>query len=139
MGRGLDLDYQRNKKEEAMNNQPNNPQPPDIVAKHKLIQLLHNLDPNITSGEVDDAGAIIDELWLAAGRRAVTPQVAGWQPIETAPKDGAPILLWWKYWRRNHAVVGWYDYLNQCWLSEVKLSDQGPEPTHWMPLPAGLG
>jgi hypothetical protein len=51
-----------------------------------------------------------------------------WQPIETAPKDGTPILLW-TYWE-HYAVgawdgTGWYD-------GQYSWSDA----THWMPLPA---
>lgn len=56
---------------------------------------------------------------------------SNWQPIETAPKDGTVVLLYWPYWR-DRAVLGYFiDY----WQSNVAISS-GPEPTHWMPLPA---
>ena len=63
-----------------------------------------------------------------------------WQPIETAPKDGALVLLcrigvtstWPAWWRQRKAFdrrhkTGWHSSMN----SPIKFS-----PTHWMPLPA---
>lgn len=67
-----------------------------------------------------------------------------WQPIDTAPKDGTPILLWdaesksvnvgyWldRYTQPFHALVRGED-ANWC-------DDGGANPifnaTHWMPLP----
>ena len=62
-----------------------------------------------------------------------------WQPIETAPLDGTPILLWpyepQDFWA-GHAPqevclgfncldVGWFNPEQHCTF----------EPTHWMPLP----
>lgn len=58
-----------------------------------------------------------------------------WQPIETAPKDGTPILGWWgldRYFRG--AVVRWVDPSRGwelSWSGE-RLVDP---PTHWQPLP----
>lgn len=73
-----------------------------------------------------------------------------WQPIETAPRDFTPILLW----HRNRTVigeVGYYDFggelharmalPNEAWfdrLLEPSGWDNEPPadaPTHWMPLP----
>lgn len=56
-----------------------------------------------------------------------------WQPVETAPKDGTLVLLWWPYWRQR-AVIGYYATLADRWQSSEVLYDAEP-PTHWMPLP----
>lgn len=64
-----------------------------------------------------------------------------WRPIETAPKDGTWVLLWWKEtptgaecfdeWCPEQAVGKWhYD----CWMRCSEYS-VGGTPTHWMPLP----
>jgi hypothetical protein len=71
-----------------------------------------------------------------------------WQPIETAPQDGEPILIW----KPAERMVGeymmaayWHDdadgfvpvggIYKQGYRSSVTGTDQG-YPTHWMPLPA---
>lgn len=51
-----------------------------------------------------------------------TTQDLDWQPIETAPKDGTPVLTWDG---AECMVLAYYD-------------DGTPDyyqPTHWMPLP----
>lgn len=64
-----------------------------------------------------------------------------WQPIETAPKDGTWVLLWWKEtptgsecfdeWSPGQAVGKWhYD----CWMRCSEYS-VGGAPTAWQPLP----
>ena len=61
-----------------------------------------------------------------------------WQPIETAPKDGANILA--LCFENYPQVVKWHseiDYgdegVSQIWKSV--LTDKFVIPTHWMPLP----
>ncbi len=55
-----------------------------------------------------------------------------WQPIETAPKDGTYLLLWWPHWYAQ-AGVGYFEHGH--WHAEYALSDE-VGPTHWMRLPA---
>lgn len=61
----------------------------------------------------------------------------GWQPIETAPRDGATIWAW----NGEHCQMEWYGSPEWSgWLhSDPLLSDADPDPvqpTHWRPLPA---
>jgi len=65
----------------------------------------------------------------------------GWQPIETAPKDGSVLLvndttdggdLWVAAkWLSAEDWSGWI-YDNELVLDS---NPKGPEPTHWFPLP----
>jgi hypothetical protein len=77
-----------------------------------------------------------------------------WQTMESAPKDGAAILV---YTDRMMAVVRWSDpdrpyaaddpYGAKSKYAYWHVNDnkhgpfalRGPEPTHWMPLPAKPG
>jgi hypothetical protein len=61
-----------------------------------------------------------------------------WQPIETAPRDGTRILVWWRG-RRSQTMVR----ISRCtqphgspyvWVTDGTGRDT-LEPTHWMPLP----
>lgn len=82
--------------------------------------------------------------------------VTGWQPIETAPKDGRKVILF--YLNRNgkprtvmarwltdeHAAeidtddvglkAGWYERIDN-WDDYTDVAIYEGEPTHWMPLP----
>lgn len=63
-----------------------------------------------------------------------------WRPIETAPKDGTPVILYVDdiciegYW----GVVD-YDEINRplCFWTYAGNAELYENPTHWMPLPAG--
>lgn len=65
------------------------------------------------------------------------PRYGEWLPIETAPRDGALMLV---YASRGGAEIRWryhlasWDYVESAWCDE-----EDGEPiygvTHWMPLP----
>lgn len=93
-----------------------------------------NLDGTIDADELDAAAAFIDGS-------------SGWQPIETAPRDGREILLFTvqvvdDYCDEAFSAVqiGRWDNGNTC---SDPLWARAPgwdlhrigEPTHWMPLP----
>jgi hypothetical protein len=64
-------------------------------------------------------------------------QAHAWQPIETAPKDGTPVLLFGKFTSLSGAEGGyigqWFQgYSDRGWWVVSALPFF---PTHWMPLP----
>jgi hypothetical protein len=85
---------------------------------------------------------LLDEL--AAALEAARED--GWQPIETAPRDGTRILAmirWsWSDGTDGEAqdVIYWHARA-QFWvcgtpMNYVQVLDEGVAPTHWRPLPA---
>ena len=80
-------------------------------------KLMPNGDPDLVHRDVE----LIERI----------PREGEWQPIETAPKDGTRMLMFWPYWRSDPVIGQW----DGEWYSECQLAD-GPGPTHWMPLPA---
>ena len=54
-----------------------------------------------------------------------------WQPISTAPTDGAYILTWSKKDGRSIMYKGW---ASNEWLQDG-VDEEAFYPTHWMPLP----
>lgn len=75
------------------------------------------------------------------------PSAAQWMPIETAPKDGTPVLIWGAtLCVPGEMVVGIrsdeHDDLELWDIHDGKHGPhrlRGPSPTHWMPLPAAPG
>lgn len=101
-----------------------------------------------------DRIATLTEQLEAARRDAKEAEaclVEGWQPIETAPKDGTEIILGWDiasvwivrsgWWEDGFDMIeggydeeceGWWSYRHS--VTQEKL-DGYDNPTHWMPLP----
>lgn len=67
-----------------------------------------------------------------------------WQPIDTAPRDGTPVLLYCPELEVDKYVVGRYDnevkhegpYGRFCWTT-LDMDESIAERcvSHWMPLP----
>jgi hypothetical protein len=87
--------------------------------------------------------------------QARSPDVHGWQPISTAPRDDTPVLLWAESWEMSWGIqIGHFLEAEQCWVtSEGTVDDNDDDfdptaesedfdddtnlgPTHWMPLPS---
>lgn len=88
-----------------------------------------------------------EEHWEGWKARRIVAAVASWQPIETAPKDGGTILLWFPWTgRRSPAAPAGFTYLAKwCfsddekpdrWIEPYDAEDIGDGATHWQPLPA---
>lgn len=71
-----------------------------------------------------------------------------WQPIETAPKDGRPVLLFGETEKTGPvwAVAKWSSYMaanvkEYGWVVAIETRSGAAAvtvgPTHWMPPPAG--
>ncbi len=70
--------------------------------------------------------------YTLAGVDDVNATIAGWMPIESAPKDGTPFIAWDSK-EESACFCWWIDDGN-----EGSPNGYGFEPqdvTHWMPLP----
>ena len=103
--------------------------------------------------QFDEASEPQRQRFIAAARSVAAlsqpPAPAeGWRPIETAPKDGRPVLLWWS---TRGASVGRYEHDDMfserpsSWVSpefgwrsdgDLCIPVNQEHCTHWMPLPA---
>lgn len=92
------------------------------------------------------------ELSASCEREART----GWRPIDTAPKDGRKVILFYRNSHNNARTVmarwltdeqaaesdadgvglegGWYECIDN-WDDYTEVSIHQGEPSHWMPLP----
>lgn len=63
-----------------------------------------------------------------------TKEEEGWRTMESAPKDGTWVLLWWPHW--HHApITGYFARGIGLWVADRALGVDGVNPTRWMPLP----
>lgn len=71
--------------------------------------------------------------WLDKPAAQAPAVVAGWQPIETAPRDGTRVLLHPAIEVADVASKGHWNAAERCWI--VGGSPSGVRHTHWQPLP----
>lgn len=97
-----------------------------------LVAMLHEARP-----------ATEIEAQIVANRAALSSPAGSaaeaWQPIETAPKDGTPILITRPTRHQTEEgwhVVRWDDDWWTCHDGQFDAPLRGSGPTHWQPLPA---
>lgn len=65
--------------------------------------------------------------------KGIVPLSQVWQPIETAPKDGTPILVKYNYAQREKYITeAWWNEHTKSWHGNMLVSIRA---TNWMPLP----
>jgi len=113
----------------------------------KLDAPLHTADDCMVmaeaSNEIRYLAARVDALERDAARRT-TPDREAWQPIETAPKDGTPILGCTFHPNLRHlyapCAIVWAAYHpnsegEKTWRTSAVCGNKMKGVTHWMPLP----
>ena len=118
----------------------------ELLRQHaRITELESQLAQRFDAADMATAAAQGFRDGVAAPQPAVA---AGWQSIETAPKDGSYLLLWEQYsdapfvgywsdgsWSVSHEHVdaeGGWDGANVVDALSMPI-------THWMPLPAAPG
>lgn len=92
-------------------------------------------DPHYDYG-IKGTQRALDVLTARWNTRYITDERRDWREIESAPRDGTHILLWWPHWYHT-PITGYYCYKKEFrWVSRYDLNTQHEyTPTHWMPLP----
>ncbi len=121
--------------------------------KEYLVDTNYFLESEYTDGIINLIDFIQDEASTVLGEEVIfgreqSPE-SSWQPIETAPKDGTPILVFKPAGEYGELLelVAW-ETLTHClddpesgWLCPYSEQDERgggvfvDNPTHWMPLP----
>lgn len=102
-----------------------------IAERHKLLDRLGKSSYQEVVEEKLRVELAEAHVKLEAAEARLSSQ--GWQPIETAPKDGTPVLVW----DGSDAMVSYWSNVTGLdgdgeWHTWALCAEQ---PTHWMPLP----
>lgn len=93
----------------------------------------------------DDRTYIFHDMcadYIEAGDHSTATLVSGWRSMDSAPRDGTRVLLWYEELEPHtiqgqwDADFGWVD----VWNNDKIEGDSGSIwPTHWQPLPSPPG
>lgn len=85
------------------------------------------------------ARALGSILFMANEAIAAIPEGEGWQTMDTAPRDGTHVLLWWPQWYHAPFMAYWSDRGEKWvgWQSDKIIHNRvDVGPSRWRPLPA---
>lgn len=119
----------------------------------EVIKALHSMvrDPNVSvehspvliraarllghspAGADPEVGLDVPRPEKASGVHTATHPISGWQPIETAPKDGHRLLGYTDEWRLPFPIRWDVRRLGGAWIMDN--GSVKSQPTHWMPMP----
>ena len=130
--------------------------------KDRISQILHealrgyNQSARYRTGDGFVRWGLVEKDIIAAVDEATNPPMIDWQPIETAPKDGSTVLVWFEragvqivhlawyqpaeewerdkevlrhYWESVEEWEGWWSYTRGS-ITREKLDDW-QTPTRW--------
>jgi len=110
------------------------------ITTDKLAEALKQLVNGIIHSDIKDGTYIagLAEASILSDKYESQKNTQGWQPIETAPKDGTLIIVYRPSGKSKNIPKVGTDYFGEIYDGATKVwmkSSSGTEPTHWMPLP----
>lgn len=117
-------------------NSGNDPGAHEMNQLERVARAICLADRNDPDEELSGNGILFWEVYKREAQAAIDA-MQEWMPIETAPKDGSTILVW--FVPHGALSVFWED---DIWCVSNQKCDPLPvrgyrtgEDTHWMPLP----
>jgi len=95
-----------------------------MITREQIEKIIDGCTNKYYQGGEDSINAIMGLLG----------QENQWHTIDSAPKNGTEILLWFA--NEGCMDIGFYTtVLNGSWVSNMNDIKSSALPTHWMPLP----
>ena len=102
----------------------------------RVARAIHGIEDNADGiGTFDQIGPEVKRVLRDMAKRAIAA-ASEWLPIESAPKDGAPVLAFFPAADDDSRRMGaiWYVPQLEYWATDV-IGRSAWEATHWQPLP----
>ena len=124
----------------------------DLFSQHEQDPLIRELNGNVLwrYEPMDPHDKRPPVTSTAPFRAAEKLKAMQWQPIETAPKDGTPILsrlgpfvyiVFWSDDKKLKSPIPWWEMGSAEWENNKWIGYHeeyyAASPTHWMALPEG--
>lgn len=97
-------------------------------------------DENGVMREYDAGDPYAQEVFQRNYETVKAQRKEGWQPIETAPKDGSLVLAWREGWDKPCFVRWIFNSRTETtfWNDSIEYDfyeNETEPPTHWLPIP----